>query len=231
MSYPPLPRLPIDNQKGTLMTRSPTWYLIGVAAFATFITACTVGSGDLSTTSRNVSHFDEIILLGSGTVHVDLTGSESLVIEADDNLLPILTSEVINGRLELGSSAPYASRSPITYTITATNLTRVEISGSRTVAVSALAGDDFTADISGSGTIEPSGSCSALGITISGSGGFRGANLVCTSGTVSVSGSGEALVNVSDDLEVNVSGSGNVKYMADPFLTLGISGSGSVTQR
>ena len=99
------------------MKRSPRWHLIGVATLATVMTACTVGSGDLSTKSRSVSNFNEIVLLGSGTVHVDLTGSESLVIEADDNLLPILTSEVINGRLELGSSAPYASRSPITYTI------------------------------------------------------------------------------------------------------------------
>lgn len=104
------------------MKRSPRWHLIGVATLVTVMTACTVGSGDLSTTSRNVSDFDEILLLGSGNVHVDLTGSESLVIEADDNLLPILTSEVINGRLELGSSAPYASRSPITYSIP---LTRV----------------------------------------------------------------------------------------------------------
>ncbi|MBK5265993.1 MAG: DUF2807 domain-containing protein [Acidimicrobiia bacterium] len=213
------------------MKRSPKWPLIDAAGLATVITAMHWRIRDLSTKSRDVSNFDEIVLLGSGNVHVDLAGFESLVIEADDNLLPILTSEGINGRRELGSSAPYASRSPITYTITAANLTRVEISGSGTVAVSTLSGHDFTADISGSGTIEPSGSCNALDVNISGSGGFRGANLLCTSGIVSVSGSGEALANVSDDLSVNISGSGNVEYVGDPSLTLNISGSGSVAHR
>lgn len=76
---------------------------------AVLAAGCTIGSGSMITETRNVSGFDEIVLLGSGDVIVTMTGTESLEIEAEDNIMPLLTTEVRNGRLELG---PKSSISP-----------------------------------------------------------------------------------------------------------------------
>ena len=121
--------------------RTRTWaWVIGLLTTGLLATGCTGtvpfgglrGSGDLITESRTVSGFDEIVVLGSGKVIVDVTGTESLEIEAEDNLMEFLTTEVVNGRLELGveSGRLISPSRDITYTITASQLNTVTISGS-----------------------------------------------------------------------------------------------------
>jgi hypothetical protein len=189
------------------------------------------GSGVMAKESRTVSGFTNIDLSGSGRVNVSVTGSESLTIEAEDNILPLLTSEVRNGRLVLGSKGNISPSVEVVYTITMSRLEGVAISGSGTVNATGIDSSAFDADISGSGEIFPSGRSTALALSISGSGRYSGEALISTSGSVHVSGSGSALVNVTDDLEVSVSGSGDVKYIGDPAMSASISGSGHVSKR
>ena len=191
------------------------------------------GSGNLITETRDVSGFDEIVVLGSGNVVVDVTGSESLELEAEDNIMPFLTTEVVGGRLELGfeSGQLLSPRRDITYTITAAQLNGVTIRGSGDIDASNIDTDTFEVEISGSGDVEPEGTSDDLRVTISGSGRFDGTDLESTTGEVKVSGSGNVVVNVTDELDVTVSGSGDVKYIGDPSLNSRVSGSGDVSQR
>ena len=71
------------------------------------------GSGDVQAEERAVSDFDEILLEGGGSIVVDVSGTESLTIAADDNLLPLLTSDVVAGRLELRTRESIAPSRPI----------------------------------------------------------------------------------------------------------------------
>lgn len=189
------------------------------------------GSGNLVTETREVSGFDDLVLLGSGDVIISITGTESLTIEAEDNIMPLLTSRVADGRLELGSTESISPTEGITYTISAATLQDVTINGSGNIAISGLDTPSFEATINGSGDIEPVGTTDELSAAINGSGKFNGADLRARLGTVRVSGSGSAVVNVSENLAVNVSGSGDVDYLGDPTLTQQITGSGSVSQR
>jgi hypothetical protein len=189
------------------------------------------GSGTLITESRSASGFDEIVVLGSGTVRVAVTGTESLTIEAEDNIMPLLTTEVRNGRLELGSEESFSTTRGITYTITVVTLEGVEINGSGDVTADGVDAEFFDVEINGSGEVVANGSCDELSIRISGSGEYVGDGLEAVTGSVDVSGSGEALVNVSDALDVQVSGSGDVEYLGDPVVTQNVSGSGSVSRR
>jgi hypothetical protein len=63
---------------------------------ALLVTACSVtrGSGQLTTESRPVSGFTKVELSGTGELTIEQTGTESLTISAEDNILPRLTSEV-----------------------------------------------------------------------------------------------------------------------------------------
>lgn len=191
----------------------------------------TPGSGTMITESRDVSGFSEIALQGSGDVVVTVDGTEALTIEAEDNIMPLLTSEVSNGRLELGAESAFSPTQGITYTISAQSLVGVTVSGSGDVVAKAIDESSFTVKISGSGTVEPAGAAGDLTVTVSGSGNYEGPELVAAIGEVKVSGSGNALVNVTDRLEVTISGSGHVEYIGDPDLSSSVSGSGDVNQR
>ena len=190
------------------------------------------GSGNVITESREVSGFNEIVLGGTGRVLVEVTGTESLTIEAEDNIMPFLETRVRNGRLRLDTNRSISPTVEIVYTITAVTLDGLVISGSGIVEADAVDGSDFRVDISGSGDVDVEGMLSGLlSVSISGSGEFDGESLTAPEGRVDVSGSGNAVVNVTDDLEVSVSGSGEVQYLGEPSVDSSVSGSGTVTQR
>ncbi len=190
------------------------------------------GSGDVVTESREVSGFDQILLSGSGVVIVEVTGTESLSIETDDNLLSVLETEVDDGRLELRARRNIDPSEDVVYTITAASLEGVSISGSGSIVVTGIEGSGFSVEISGSGAVTLEGAVSdELSVEISGSGHFDGEDLVAVTGTVDVSGSGSAVVNVTDDLAVSLSGSGEVEYLGSPTIDVDKSGSGTVNGR
>jgi len=189
------------------------------------------GSGNVITESRDVSGFNEIAVLGSGNVVVEVNGSESLTVEAEDNIMPLLKTEVRNGRLELSVESSISPTVEVKYTITAATLDGVSISGSGDVAATGIDAESFDVEISGSGKVEPTGTADTLTLSISGSGRYDGEGLAASVGDVRVSGSGDAVVYVTEDLDVDVSGSGSVEYIGEPSLTTSISGSGDISRR
>jgi hypothetical protein len=228
--------------------------IILVAALTTItalLPACTVGSGEVVSETRTVEGFDEIDLRGVGEVRITVDGTESLMIEAEDNLIDVLTSEVRGGTLVLGTDRPIRPTEDVIFTVTMETLRGVEISGSGSVIVTGFSADSFTMDVSGSGSAEimalaaddvfarisgsgavvMTGDADSLDLSISGSGAFDGEGLETDVGEVDLSGSGSATVNVSEDLDVRVSGSGNVEYLGDPSVSISTSGSGNVSRR
>ena len=76
------------------------------------------GSGRLKRETRDVHDFTDVALSGEGELTVSQTGAESLTIEAEENLLPFLTSSVANGRLSLGTTEPIRPTKPVHHTVT-----------------------------------------------------------------------------------------------------------------
>lgn len=188
------------------------------------------GSGRIATEKRTVAGFDHISVAGGAEVVVKVTGTESLVVEAEDNLLEVLTVEVVDGELRLGvaSHVNIEPTRPIVYQISAAKLDGVAISGSALIEAFSINTDRFDVSIAGSGRVVPFGTVTDLDVTIGGSGRFEGRDLLAQHGSVNVSGSGQALVNVSDDLDASVSGSGHIGYRGEPTIRSSLSGSGSI---
>ena len=57
------------------------------------------GSGKVVNETRNVSGFDGLIIVGAGKINIDRTGTESLSITTDDNLLQYIDTQVRGGKL------------------------------------------------------------------------------------------------------------------------------------
>jgi hypothetical protein len=234
-----------------------------LAVLALSLTACNqfqvsfsantvVGSGKVVSENREVSGFTSVLVTGSGQAQVTVGDSDSLVIEAEDNILPLIESSVQNGKLTIGlkPNTSISTMRGIRYTITVKSLTGVETSGSADITVTNTArADTFDAatsgsgaitlsDVqattlnvhtSGSGNIDASGKVDTASITTSGSGNLSGANLQCASANATTSGSGNITLWVTGSLTARTSGSGNVKYYGQPTVTRSESGSGRVT--
>jgi Putative auto-transporter adhesin, head GIN domain len=199
------------------------------------LAACSVtqGSGQLATESRQVSGFTEVELTGFGELTIEQTGTESLTISAEDNLLPRLTSEVSGDTLVLGEKPNTTIRTtkPITYSLTVKDLTGLAISGSGNISVPKLTATALSTKISGSGTITVNGTAVDQDLEISGSGRYQAEQLTSKTVKAQISGSGTANVLATDMLDVKISGSGSLTYTGNPQVTQEISGSGKLIKK
>lgn len=192
---------------------------------------CTVGTGEVAPEARDVGAFDAVVLETSGSVELTAGGRGAVEIEAQETILPLLTTEVVDGALRLGADGSFSTSRGITYRITTDELTAVTIAGSGDMDVTGLDGDVFDATISGSGTVQADGAVAELVVTISGAGDFAGEDLAARRADVTVSGSGDAVVDVAEDLRARVSGSGDVRYTGQPAVDAVVTGSGDVGPR
>jgi len=216
------------------------------------ISACGIGiirgSGNLVTESRNVSDFDRVDLSGSGEVVIIQGEEESLTVEADDNIMPYVTTEVRGGTLQLALDAEGArSISPtrLRFTVGVKDLAGLEVSGSGSatstgidterldidvsgsgdVRIDSLAAEAVGVQLSGSGDVELRGEVTRQDIDINGSGKYIAGDLGSQTATVAVSGSGDATVWVTESLDAHIGGSGSVNYYGTPQTSF--SGDGS----
>lgn len=211
-----------------------------MAAGALLLSACNfvlpmgvVGSGKVVSESRTVSGFSKIDLSGAGDIVIDVNGSEALTIEADDNILPLIETEVRGDTLHIGfkrgTLIQRATR--LHYLVSAKQLEGLSVSGAGNVTVSNIDSPRMEVVTSGAGRISMNGKATDQTITLSGAGNFEGENLQGETATVSMSGVGRAIVNTSTSLRVDISGAGSVEYIGSPQITQQISGVGSVKQR
>ena len=190
------------------------------------------GSGNVVTEERSVEGFDSIALLGSGDVIVELGGEERLTVEADDNLLQYLVSEVRGDRLELKteSNTSLGPSSTITYRIIASELEEIQVRGSGDVSASGIDTRRFEVSVNGSGSVRLSGTADKVDFNIPGSGRIDGTDLSAADGDVRINGSGNITVNATDRLDIAINGSGNVGYLGDPEVDQSINGSGDISR-
>jgi len=208
------------------------------------------GSGKLQQQTREVASFNGLAMNLPGQVTLRLGERESVSIEADDNLLPLIDTVVENGTLRIRGSKRNTSlrSSKLKIVVTARQVERISVGGSGNVEARGLHGDKLRFDVGGSGSITATELDSgALAVSIGGSGSFHGSGktqqltasiggsgqieagrLAANTVQVSIGGSGAADVWASDALSVNIGGSGEVRYVGDPALSRSIQGSGGV---
>jgi hypothetical protein len=217
-----------DWQKITLilMLLSVSFIVVGCA------TKQGRGSGNVTRETRSVSGFSEVALSGIGNLAIKQTGSESLAIEAEDNVLPHIQTSVKNNRLtiELDSTTPMLAKS-INYELTVKDLSALQLQGVANIDASDISTDRLNVSTSSTGDLKIAGEANSQAVDVSGAGSYRAQDLATKKATVNVSGPGEAVVNVSDELSAKISGAGSVEYIGNPTVSQNITGPGTVRRR
>ena len=191
------------------------------------------GSGNVITETREVSGFTAVSLAGVGHLVIDQTGSESLSITADDNLLSAIETRVRNDTLiiSLQENTTFSNVTELTYHVTVQAIDRVELNGAGEVEVLNLDGDEWQTTLSGGGNITISGRVDSQTAELNGAGAYNAADLQSQEATVNQNGAGMAVVQVSERLDVSINGLGSVEYIGNPTVTEEINGLGKVRQR
>ncbi|MEW6703403.1 MAG: head GIN domain-containing protein [Pseudomonadota bacterium] len=216
------------------------------------------GSGKPASETRAPGSFQAISVRGPIELVVRQSGREAVEVRADDNLLPLIETQVEDGAhgptLVVGvrKGQSLSTRSQIRVTVDVARLQALSTSGSGDFTIESLqtpslklsiAGssdgrigglqtESLDIAIAGSGDVRAAGSAARVKLSIAGSGDARLPQLQADDVTVSISGSGDADVTANKTLAVSIAGSGDVVYGGSGTLTRSsVLGSGSVTRR
>jgi Putative auto-transporter adhesin, head GIN domain/Domain of unknown function (DUF5668) len=210
------------------------------------------GSGNVVTETREVSDFQAIDISYPAQVLVKQGSAESLKLEAEDNLLPNLKTQVKNGTLEIFykrengkhvnptktvkitivvkdlNNVDFTSAGDLTIENLKTNDLDISLSGAGDLKLDEIALKTLGVNLSGAGSMSASGTADDLDLGISGFGDFKGADLHSKDARVDISGAGSATVWVDNNLDAHISGAGSVSYYGSASVTQEISGLGDV---
>jgi hypothetical protein len=189
----------------------------------------TRGEGDLKSETRQVAAFTSVEAGAGIGVTIRIGPAEPVVVEAQENLLPIITTEVAAGTLHIGSNEGFTSSQPVHVTAVVPSLDGLTLSGGSQATVEGLAAQGLTIELSGGSAATVTGSANDLGLTASG--GSR-ANLESLSTkTVAVDASGGSVANVlaSDSVSGSATGGSHVTVFGDATLSVESSGGAEVS--
>lgn len=211
------------------------------------------GSGQVVKEQRPLAPFHKITVNLPTAVELVQGDTEVVQIEADDNLLPLIETQVINGQLtiQMVKGFNFPSPSKIRLTVNARKIDSLAVRGSADLSVAHLQASqlegsisgsgririhdlhsrDLSVSIAGSGNFEAQGTAATQEVSIAGSGDVRTPLLSTEKTSVSIAGSGDATVWVHQALSVSIAGSGGVRYYGDGILEeSSVTGSGHVRQ-
>ena len=195
------------------------------------------------TEDRHLSGFNALEVGGPFDVRLTQGNTESVKVEAPEELMDRITTEVSGGVLKVydKSHNPFHwgdvfRHKKILVYVTVKDINSIVVSGSGDVkfrdgihadkmrlrvsgsgdADGELEVKSLEASISGSGDLKLSGHAETSAVRVSGSGDYSAHSLITNDTDVHVSGSGDAKVYASNKIDASVSGSGDVSYMGHP---------------
>jgi hypothetical protein len=227
--------------------------LVALAALLA-LTAC--DAGPTTSEQRDISSVDAIVMSGAGRLEIEQGASESLDVEGPQKAVDALrtTQEGSTLRIDYDPellSGAWNAADDLIIRVTVRDLGRVELSGAGLVDVGELDVADFEIDVSGAGNVKMEGltaeslTCSLSGaggfevagevteqnVHLSGAGGYQAGELRSSRCTIEISGAGNAVVWVVDELDLKLSGAGNLEYFGNPRITQDVSGAGRIESR
>lgn len=190
------------------------------------------GSGVMKEETRILSGFTGIRIENSADVTVKEGAEPKCTISTDDNLLPLILTEVESDTLRIDSKGSCSTSLGIKVVVEMPMLTSAEIHGSGSFIIREAVGETLTLRIDGSGDIVVAGEADELKARINGSGDIRAADFKVRKADVAINGSGDIHVYATGELSAEVRGSGDIFYKGTPeSLHKAVFGSGDIVNR
>lgn len=168
-----------------------------------------VGSGHAVSVGRMTGVFRGVELRGTAAVAVHVGPKTSVVVRGDDNIVPLLETQVANGVLTISDHGSFRTSTPLTVTVTTPDLT--------------------SASLDGTGRVDLVGTASSLALRLAGTGTLNASQLPAQTVRAELAGTGTVHVRAARSLDAQITGTGSIIYHGRPaHLRSHVSGTGSV---
>lgn len=207
------------------------------------------GNGNVIKQERSVPAFKAIRISGAFDIILSQGTTQSIIVEADDNLMSIIKTEVKGEELIIENTKPIHNSRSLKVYVTFKELKKIDISGAVDLETSGkLTMDELSIDgsgasdskmeldvkkldidCSGGSKLKFSGTATNVTMDVSGAVDIYAYGLLTESFHLDISGAGNAEINVSKELNVEISGAASVHYKGNPSKFVeNVSGAGSI---
>jgi hypothetical protein len=208
--------------------RSRFGTLITAAMAAVLVTGCAqIGSGDRLTEERPISDATRIAVSSGIALTVRIGEPASATVTAQENILPLIRIEVVDGTLTIEPSEAIMASDRTEVAVTVSDLEELTASGGCTVELIDVALVQLTADLSGGSRLTGGKSVSSLILTASG--GSRADLDGLTAAGVQIDASGGSVANLRATDTVTGSASGGARVTVKGGATVAVNASGGAS--
>jgi len=196
------------------------------------------GDGNVVKQERQLDSFSALDVGGAFKVFLTQGDKEFAIVEADENLLDVITTEVRGRTLVIKTSEDIRDSEALNIYLTFKDLEELEISGACHLTGEnkmnfgdldmdcsgasdidiKLGAQNLTMDLSGASQIEIYGSAESVDLDLSGASHLDAYDLEVEIYNADISGAAHAKIFVSKELSAEVSGAASLKYKGDPMI-------------
>jgi len=208
-----------------------------------------MGSGNVVRQERKVATFDAIDVSGAFDIYLTQGTTQSVIVEADDNLMDLIKTEIHGSTLEIDTKKAIMHSKSMKIYLTFVDLKDIDVSGAVDIETQnklslqdlSISGSGATKgkmemdvqklkiDCSGGSKLFLTGTAKDVKVDASGAVDLFAYDFPAENYNIDISGAGKAQINVSKELNVEISGAGTVTYKGNPTKNIqDISGAGSV---
>lgn len=200
-------------------------FILALAIGVVFSTNCSFGinkfsgvkgSGNAKTETRNVSGFNRVDASNAVNVEITVQNNFSVTVEADDNLLQNIKTEVSGDTLKIYSEEGMSTKSKINVKISMPQIEGLELSGASNGNVTNVKADSFEIKASGASKVKIDGTAKELNAEASGASKLDAENLRVENADVEATGASSAVVSATDQLNLEASGASRISYTGEP---------------
>lgn len=169
------------------------------------------GIGPVVTKTLNLPPFSKIENTGVANFYVTIGDPQAVVLKAQQNIIDVMTYEVINGTLFVGieKNTSIENAEEIRFEITINEISDIKLVGVGNFELSGDFQDELSISLTGVGNVE------AYGLEV-------GNCMIVSTGV------GDCKVMVRDELNVTITGIGTVYYKGNPTVSQSVSGMGNL---
>ncbi len=186
------------------------------------------GSGNIVTELREVSEFSQVSVGGVFKAEITAGKDFSVSVEADDNLLPLIETEVRGDTLKISTDSRLESARPIVVRVTAPNIAGVKASGAADVNLSGVQNRSLSLSLSGASKMTAAGNSDSVEATVSGASSLAAYDLTADLASVDTSGASRTYINASSRLFADASGASTILYKGSPEVRRNSSGASTI---
>jgi hypothetical protein len=170
------------------------------------------GNGNVQSQTRDARDFKAVDVNGIFQVEIVAQKDFGVQVEADENLLQFIKTEVNGGVLEISTTKRIKSSSGLKVRISAPDINKLEVSGVAKVSLSDLKNAGLELETSGASKVNLAGETDKLVIDVSGASNIDAENLKTRATSVDASGASKVSVFATESIRTDASGASRITY-------------------